>query len=66
MGWKRSVMRLVWQVCTLAGVISEAYHVAFSPDQKRLVSGSAREGTQDTLVKIWDVATGAEVCSPGG
>ena len=59
-------MRLLWQVCTLAGINSEAYHVAFSPDRKRLVMGSAREGTQDTVVKIWDVETGAEVCSHGG
>ena len=57
---------MLWQVCTLAGILSEAYHVAFSPDQRRLVSGSASEGSQDTLVKIWDVETGAEVCSHGG
>ena len=34
---------------------------AFSPDGTRVVSGS-----RDMLVKIWDVATGAEVCSHGG
>ena len=35
--------------------------VAFSPDGKRVVSGS-----WDHLTKIWDVATAAEVCSHGG
>jgi len=50
-----------WQVCTLTGHTEEVNEVAFSPDGKRVVSGS-----DDKLVKIWDVATGAEVSSFGG
>ena len=47
-----------WQERTLRGHFDEVLSVAFSRDGKRIVSGSA-----DTLVKIWDVATGAEVRS---
>ena len=50
--------RLVWQVRTLAGHSGIVFSVAFSPDGTRLVSGSL-----DGFVKIWDVATGAEVRS---
>jgi len=47
-----------WQVCTLTGHSFAVKAVAFSADGKRVVSGS-----DDTLVKIWDVATGSEVSS---
>ena len=43
-------------MCTLAGHEDEVRSVAFSPDGKRVVSGSS-----DKLVKIWDAETGAEV-----
>ena len=49
---------------TLAGHSGSVLTVAFSPDNKRVVSGS-----DDKLVKIWDANTGAEVCelmSPSG
>ena len=49
-------MGVLWQVCTLDGHTSLVFAVAFSADGNRVVSGSA-----DHLVKIWDVATGAEV-----
>jgi WD40 repeat protein len=42
----------------LSGQTSPVNSVAFSPDGKRIVSGS-----DDTLVKIWDAATGDEVSS---
>ena len=45
-------------MCSLTGHSVCVYSVAFSPDSKCVVSGSV-----DTLVKIWDVETGAEVCS---
>jgi WD40 repeat protein len=45
-----------WQVCTLSGHSDMVSAVAFSPDGKRVVSGS-----HDQLVKIWDADTGAEV-----
>lgn len=44
------------QFCTLRGHLHPVASVAFSPDSKRVVSGSF-----DTLVKIWNAATGAEV-----
>ena len=44
------------RVCTLADHCLWSFTVAFSPDGTRLVSGG-----YDTLVKIWDVATGAVV-----
>ena len=43
---------------TLIGHDGGVNTVAFSPDGKRIVSGS-----DDRLVKIWDVATGAAVSS---
>jgi len=46
------------QVHTLTGHSKFVYVVAFSPDGKRVVSGSG-----DNLVKIWDTATGALVSS---
>jgi WD40 repeat protein len=45
-----------WQVGTLTGHSGEVRSVAISRDGKWVVSGS-----YDRLVKIWDVATGAEV-----
>ena len=50
-----------WQMCTLKGNLWAVVSVAFSPDGTRVVSGS-----HDTLVKIWDAATGAEVTSSVG
>ncbi|KAJ1470149.1 WD40-repeat-containing domain protein [Baffinella frigidus] len=52
------VCSLTWQVCTLTGHSGEINSVSFFPDGKRVVSGSS-----DLLVKIWDVATGAEIWS---
>ena len=49
------------QVFTLTGHSDKVYSVKFSPDGKRIVSGS-----EDNLLKIWDAATGAEVSSHGG
>ena len=46
------------QVCTMEGHESCVYSVAFSPDGKRVVSGS-----HDRLVKIWNAETGEEVRS---
>jgi WD40 repeat protein len=40
---------------TLTGHTNEAYRPAFSPDGKRLASGSG-----DRSVRVWDVATGRE------
>jgi len=45
-------------LCTLAGHSRGVNSVAFSEDGKHIASGS-----DDTLVKIWDIATGAEVSS---
>ena len=55
-----------WQVCTMTGHVDVINSVDFSMDGKRVVSGS-----EDTLVKIWDAETGAEVsrfveCVEGG
>ena len=47
-----------WQVHTLTGHSSYVMSVDFSPDGNRVASGS-----EDNLVKIWDIHTGAEVSS---
>ena len=47
-----------WQVHTLTGHGERVVSVEFSPDGKRVVSGS-----WDKSVKVWDAATGAEVSS---
>jgi len=47
---------VVWQVQTLTGHSNSVWSVAFSSNGKRIVSGS-----DDKLVKIWEVETGAEV-----
>ena len=54
--WKWSEEKVMWQVCTLTGHSGEVRSVTFSPDGRRVVSGS-----DDYLVKIWDVETGAAV-----
>jgi len=43
---------------TLVGHSGTVQSVAFSPNGKRVVSGSS-----DNLVKIWNIETGAEVSS---
>ena len=53
--------RVLWQVRTMMGHEGEVFSVAFSPDGKRVVSGSV-----DMLVKIWDATIGAEVRSSVG
>ena len=55
-----SERRVGWKVCTMIGRSGAVYSVAFSRDGKWIVSGS-----EDTLVKIWDTETGAEVWSHG-
>ena len=45
-----------WQVRTMMDHSSVVNSVNFSPDGKRVVSGSA-----DKSVKIWDARTGAKV-----
>jgi WD40 repeat protein len=47
------------QECTLTGHSLLVTSVAYSPDGKHIVSGS-----YDNTVKIWDAATGEEVCRP--
>ena len=44
------------QECTLRGHSNVVASVAYSPDGKHLVSGSA-----DKTVKVWDAQTGKEV-----
>ena len=56
--WRWSERRVGWQVRVLRGHSDDVRSVAFSRDGKWVVSGS-----DDHLVKIWDVATGAEVRS---
>ncbi|KAJ1483073.1 WD40-repeat-containing domain protein [Baffinella frigidus] len=48
-------------VCSLTGHANAVWAVAFSPDGKRVVSGS-----HESLVKIWHAETGGEVCNPRG
>ena len=47
---------MLWQVLTLTGHSKTVWSIAFSPDGNLIVSGS-----EDKLVKIWDVKTGTEV-----
>ena len=49
-----------WQERVLRGHSVVVLSVAFSRDGKWIVSGS-----EDTLVKIWEAETGAEVCGHG-
>ena len=50
---------LVNTECPVPDHSQEVTSVSFAPDGKRVVSGS-----NDTLVKIWDAATGDEVHNP--
>jgi len=52
---------IVTPFCPIDGHSKKVTCLAFSPDGKRIVSGS-----DDNLLKLWDAATGAEVCSHGG
>jgi WD40 repeat protein len=54
--WKWSEETVLWQVLTLIGHSETVWSIAFSPDGNLIVSGS-----NDKLVKIWDVKTGTEV-----
>jgi len=54
--WRRTVT--VSPECPLTGHSGGVTSVSFSADGKRIVSGSS-----DSLIKIWDVKTGAEVSS---
>jgi WD40 repeat protein len=49
------------QTLTLQGHTGPVYSVAFSPDGKRLASGS-----MDQTVKVWDAATGQETLTLKG
>ena len=50
---------LVWNPgCPVAGHTAAVFSVDFSPDGNRVASGSF-----DSLVKIWNIETGAEVSS---
>ena len=46
------------QVMTLSGHLGIVNSVSFTPDGTRVISGS-----YDSLVKIWNAETGAEVSS---
>ena len=46
---------------TLGNLFGPVYSVSFSPDGTHIITGSG-----DSLLKLWDAATGAEVCNPGG
>jgi WD40 repeat protein len=59
--WKGPEEMLGWQVHWPSCHRHRVIVVAFSPDGKRVVSGSA-----DRVVRIWDAATGAQVSSFGG
>ena len=59
--WSLSEVRVRWQVLTLRGHSAAIRSVAFSLNGKLIVSGS-----DDKFVKVWDVATGAEVSSMEG
>jgi WD40 repeat protein len=49
-------MRVSWQLCTLTGHSDAVLSVAFSPDGKRVVSGS-----HDSDLKIWNVPMPSEL-----
>ena len=65
--WTGSEAGAGWQVRTLAGNSGSVNSVAISADGKRVVSASWKDISNDycvvtrATVKIWDVATGAEV-----
>jgi len=46
-----------WQVCTLKGHTDAVWSVAFSPDGKRVFSGSPNH-----TLRIWDAGIAAKVC----
>ena len=56
--FKKWSERVCWQVFTPPSRSGIVTSVDFSPDGKRVVSGS-----EDGDLKIWDTATGAEVSS---
>ena len=66
-GWEyghlmcRSARRSFTELLTLKGHSDEVYSVAFSPDGKRLASGSS-----DKTIKLWDTVTGKELLTLKG
>jgi eukaryotic-like serine/threonine-protein kinase len=56
--WDAATGKMIW---TLTGHEGQIRSLRFSPDGRRLASGS-----QDTTVKIWDVATGHETLTLKG
>ena len=58
--WKWFEGRVLWQVCKVLGHSDSVTALEFSPDGKRVVSGSC-----DKLVKIWNAETGTEVPKKG-
>ena len=61
MFWKWSEKRVCWQECDWKARSGNVSCVAFSPDQKSVVTGSC-----DGLVQIWDFQTGVQVSSFAG
>jgi len=50
--------------CPAAGHSGAVHAVAFSPDGRTFASGSADAYGCDNTVRVWDVATGAQECTP--
>lgn len=55
---KWSEVTVWWQVCTFEGHLGRILSVAFSPDGKNVVTGS-----EDCVLKIWDIERKSEVRS---
>ena len=48
------------QLCTLPGHKQGVLRLAFSPDGRILASSG-----RDVTIRLWDVATGEQLCEPG-